>query len=296
MKFGTDAAPLALVVYAYPGDYNRLRSGAPLGLRQLCSSNAVRVFVTVRDGEAPPLLELPDAIPMVLSHPAGYEFLPDKTIAMLRWFIKHTQCSHLMKVDTDVVLDRHAVEQLASSLSSCSYEGVGVWEYSPGSANLRYHQGRCKTPELNGILLDARWSEGGCWFATGKCYLLSRSAIQDALGVYDRGPFEVVAGRELGDSRAFQEDVMLGYLMQRAGYLPRHSLQLLHLPAGSLESVSFALRWILARVRRRAAPGRVIGCVSENQAMTRWQRLIARSVMLVRRLSRSARALHAKHA
>jgi hypothetical protein len=277
---GLERCGLGIVVYSYPGDYRRLRVSAPLGLQAICASPGSTVFVTVRSGEQPPESELPDAIPMVLHHPAGYEFLPDKTIAMLRWFLENTRCTHLMKLDTDVVLDRLAVESLAANLPGLDYEGVGVWEYSPRTANLRFHQGRCTTPALNQQLLDASWSAAGSTYATGKCYLLSRRAVEGALRAYDEGPFEIPEARRRCDSRAFQEDVMLGYLLQRAGFVPRQSLNLLSLPPGDAASIGRVLRWALASARGRgSASGRMIGFVADNRAMSMVQRSIVKTVM-----------------
>lgn len=275
-------ARLAIILYSYPARIARHRYLARLCYGQISAIPDVLVFVTTEQGGG---LGEPSCFRhMELSSPRGYEFLPDKTLAMFRWFLDHTDCQYLLKCDDDVVLDPAAIRQLLQRKDMPDYQGADIYSKPAGATAYTCHRGKCTQPALNETDTDVSWAPEGFTFAGGPCYLLSRKAVLAAVREVDISGFCTAAARESRDNRGVgAEDWLVADLLLRQGICVTHSLRLMHCDNWFLMLKQF--RWELcARLTRRNSLKRCMGICTSNRVPTWWETLQIRAWLPVSRL------------
>ncbi len=263
---------LAVVLYTYPGDHGRLQANLGLYGRWVLSLEGVRVYVTVAEGEPDPTGFDPRIQPLRAGYRGGYEYLPDKTLAILRWCVDDEGVTHVMKVDSDVLLDPCAIARCVRYARGYDYVGYRLVKISPATARGTYHQGRCNSGTLNSMVSNFDWAHPSVSYLAGGCYLLSRRAVCDAVRAWDCSGLVLDQLRQQGDSRALLEDNLVGWLMKQVGVVPRAEMTLLTLGPGVLRGA----RSIVAHCCREFSEHRfsrtLLGFMAANRGLSSWEK------------------------
>jgi len=216
---------IAIVLYSYSKRRDRQQSLCANSLWRISRRGYAQVFLTTVPGEEP---SLPGIALMRLDSPPGYECLPDKTIAMLRWLAQKPDWDYVIKCDDDVLLNPAAVRALTELQSLPDYQSVATYFFGVNISNLAYHRGKCTDPVFNGRDAVPPPECEGMPYAAGSCYMLSRKAVESALEELKSGPFSFESARAEFDARGIYEDVLVGYLLRQRGITPVESLRLIH--------------------------------------------------------------------
>jgi len=260
---GNTMPRLAIVLYSYGKRRDRQELLAFHSLSQISRRGFAKVFLTVGPGEEPP--SLPGIAPMRLDSPSGYEHLPDKTIAMLRWLLQRPDWDFVIKCDDDVLLDPAAVRALTELQSLPDYQSVATYVYGASTSNLAYHRGKCTDSVFNGRDIVPSPDCEGMTFAVGHCYMLSRKAVESALDELESGRFSLEAARAAFDARGIAEDVLVGYLLRQGGIAPVESLRLLHSKPRLRGLVRHLGRELIAFLRNHHGNRISIGAITDNR-------------------------------
>ena len=161
-----------------------------------------------------------------LDAPDDYEGLPQKSIALTKWVLEHTNFAHLVKVDDDCFIDPDAwFGDLAHR--PADYHGRRLHR-SRGQVDRAWHQGKSRSQrgrfELDKSPEPSTYADGG----TG--YSLSRVAMAALVEAA-----QTAEGREL-EQLSFMEDKLVGDLL-------------------SLRNISIDNTGYHVSVLRRTAPG-----------------------------------------
>jgi hypothetical protein len=262
---------VAVVLYSYTGRRDRQRMLAGLCYEAVSRIPNAAVFVTTGPNDAAP----PAACyrPLPLDVPTGYEYLPDKTLAMLRWFAAQDQYDYLLKCDDDLVLDPAAVRKLIASPNHHHYQAGLIHFKSESPDAYTYHKGKCRDAILNEIDTDVSWAPQDFMFAAGTCYLISQFAARSAISIADRSGFDPKEARRCRDNRGIgAEDWMTGSLLRDSGICPELTFR-----------VMFCSNWFMmlrqfrgelaSRLTRRQSLRRCMGIVTSNRTPTMWERI-----------------------
>ena len=253
---------VAIVLYSYGRRRDRQRSLYAHSLSRISRRGLAKVYLTVDPGEVPP--SLPGINAMQLDSPPGYEHLPDKTIAMLRWLAQKPDWDYVIKCDDDVLLDPAAVRALAEQRSLPDYQSVATYVCG-GDGKATYHRGKCTDPVLNDTDLDTSWGMGMA-FAVGHCYMLSRRAVEAVLEELDSGGFSIEAARAAFDIRGVGgEDLLVGYLLRERCIRPVESLRLLQSKPRLRGLVRHLVRESLAAFRNQYDDRLCVGAITDNR-------------------------------
>lgn len=261
---------LAIILYSYHKRLDRQRVLAKLSYHALSACPGVEVFVTTRagydDGEPACFRRIP------LDVPDGYEYLPDKTIAMFRWLLEHGEFDYVVKCDDDVFLDAASIRRLDTFWRLPDYVGAGVGK-TEGSVS-PYHRGRCVTPALNDADANLAWAGDGIAFATGTCYGLSVRAVAALLAQFDRLGFSIPDARNRFDVRGVgAEDILVAWLLRECGIHPQECLRLIH--GGCRRDLAAGLiheSLVRARLRSEVVPSFGVCC---SNRMPSWPECVA---------------------
>jgi len=272
---------VACVLYSYPARAPRHRYLSQLCYEQLRSIPGVSVFITT---EASSEYVGPSCFrPMPLDVPRGYEFLPDKTLAMFRWFLAGTDCDYLLKCDDDVFVDPSTVRRLVLDGALPDYQGADIHSLPAKAKRYEYHRGKCSQQSLNQVDLDVSWAPEGFSFAAGTCYLLSRQAVSAALREVEASEFCPARARESHDSRGVAEDMLVGHLLLCQGITPEPALRIMY--CDNWFKMLKQFRWeLFGRLFRRPSLKRCIGVCTSNRAPSWWERIQIQSWFLMSRL------------
>ena len=217
---------VAIVLYSYEKQRYQQARLWEHSLARISRCGCATVFLTVNPNEEP--LDILGFKRLPIDSPPGYEFLPDKTIAMLRWLICEPNWDYLIKCDDDVLLDPAAVQALVEQDSLPDYQSVATYVYGSDATDLAYHRGKCSNHVFNQCDVVLSPECRGLPFAVGQCYVLSRMAVTAAVNELDSGSFSLQAAREAFDVRGIgAEDVLLAYLLRKRGIAPVESLRLI---------------------------------------------------------------------
>lgn len=141
-----------------------------------------------------------------LDAPDDYESLPQKTLAMARWVLDHTDFAHLVKVDDDCFLDPQAwFGDLAHR--STNYYGRSLTRRR-GQMDRAWHQAKARSRRAR-MELD-KSPEPSTYADGGSGYALSRIALQALIEASERPE-----GRAL-ITVSFMEDKLVGDLLATA--------------------------------------------------------------------------------
>lgn len=280
---------LAVVLYTFPGDHARVRMNAAMYLPLLLREPKLRVYITVSSREPSPVGFDPRVRLLRCDHPEGYECMPDKTIRMLRELAQDPSISHVLKVDSDVVLDPRGVLGLLRDLDRHDYAGFRVNTVTPATRSSDFHRGRCSDPDLDRVTSNFDWARPSVSYLGGPCYLLSMRAIRNALRAFDSSGIVLGRLRATGDSRGFLEDALVGWLVNQGGIAPQRSMVLLQLGVG----LAGKLKVLLSCCRRygiRDLRGAVfVGFICSNRHPSRWDSRIIRAWLSLRGMSGARR-------
>jgi hypothetical protein len=254
---------IAIVLYSYSKRRDRQQLLCANSLSRISRRGYAQVFLTTVPGEEPP--SLPGIAPMRLDSPSGYEHLPDKTIAMLRWLAQRPDWDYVIKCDDDVLLDPAAVRALTVLQSLPDYQSVATYIYGANTSNLAYHRGKCTDSVFNGRDVVPSPECEGMPFAVGHCYMLSRKAVERALEELQSGHFSLEAARAAFDVRGINEDVLLGYLLREQGIRPVESLRLLHSKPRLRGLVRHLGRELMALLGNYHGRRLCIGAITDNR-------------------------------
>jgi|GEM_PF-2539097 len=254
---------VAVVLYSYSKRRDRQQMLAAHSLSQISRRGYAQVFLTVAPGEEPP--SLPGITTLQLDSPPGYEHLPDKTIAMLRWLVQRPDWDYVIKCDDDVLLDPAAVRALTELQSLPDYQSVATYVYGANTSNLAYHRGKCTDSAFNERDIVPSPECEGMPFAVGHCYMLSRKAVESALEELESGHFSLGAARAAFDARGIAEDVLVGYLLRQGGITPVESLRLLHSKPRLRGLVRHLFREVIALLRNQHGNRISIGAITDNR-------------------------------
>lgn len=259
---------VAVVLYSYHKRIEHQRRIASVSCRRLGDVPGIDLYVTGRAGYDDGEPECFEKIP--LDVPEGYEFLPDKTIATLRWLDTHRDFDHVIKVDDDVYLDPAALRKAIGVGGWPDYSGPYVARLGEGS---NHHRGRCLTAELNAVDADTRYAGWGLRFLTGSCYILSRRAVRAVLAEVTGSGFDFDAARRSRDVRAIgAEDILVASMLRQRGIDPQESVRLIH--AGCRRDLVTGIATESAgRARRLASPLPCIGVHFRNRMPRGLERL-----------------------
>ena len=260
---GNTMSRVAIVLYSYSKRRDRQQLLCANSLTRISRRGYSQVFLTVAPGEEPP--SLPGITTMQLDSPPGYEHLPDKTIAMLRWLAQRPDWDYVIKCDDDVLLDPTAVRVLTEQRSLPDYQSVATLVFSANTSNLAYHRGKCTNPVFNERDVAPSTVCDGMSFAVGHCYALSRRALDAALEELDSGRFGLEAARAAFDVRGINEDVLLGYLLREQGIRPVESLRLVHSKPRLRGLVRHLGRELMALLGNHHGRRLCIGAITDNR-------------------------------
>jgi hypothetical protein len=275
-------ARLAVVLYSYPARIARHRYLANLCYGRISAMPAVSVFVTTEQGGG---LGEPSCFRhMGLDVARGYEFLPDKTLAMFRWFLSHTNCDYLLKCDDDLFVDPSAIRRCVTQQTQADYQGADVHTLDCTSKAFTYHQGKCSQQDLNQVELDVSWAPEGFTFAAGTCYLLSRKAVSAVIQEADASGFCPARARKSLDNRGVgAEDMLVAHLLLRQGIRAEPTLRVMY--CDNWFKMLKQFRWELCgRLIRRESLKRCIGVCTSNRVPSWLERMQIRLWFLVSRL------------
>ena len=202
---------------------------------------------------------------MQLDSPPGYEHLPDKTIAMLRWFAQRPDWDYVIKCDDDVLLDPTAVRALTKRQSFPDYQSVETYFFGVNTTNLAYHRGKCTDSVFNERDVVPSPECEGMPYASGSCYVLSRKAVESALEELESGHFSLESARSKFDACGIYEDVLVGYLLRQGGITPVESLRLLHSKPRLRGLVRHLFRELIALLRNQQGNRISIGAITDNR-------------------------------
>jgi hypothetical protein len=233
---------LVVVLYSYAKRRDRQLRLVEQCLGRIQRRGLASVCITADAGD--PCADIPGVETMRLEHPSGYEHLPDKTIAMLRWLAARSGWEYVIKCDDDVLLDPAAIRILRDRAEQPDYQSTKTIVCKAGVINQGYHRGRCANAMYNERDTDVGWAGEGLPFAAGACYVLSRRAVDEVLRELDSSGFSIASARAALDMRGIGEDVLVGYLLRQRGITPVESLRL-------VESRS-RLRGLLRHLARQA--------------------------------------------
>lgn len=270
---GKTMSRIAIVLYSYGKRRDRQQMLCANSLSRISRRGYAKVFLTAAPGEDPP--SLPGITMMQLDSPPGYEHLPDKTIAMLRWLAQRPDWDYVIKCDDDVLLDPAAVRALTKLQSFPDYQSVATYVCA-GDGKATYHRGKCTDPALNARDLDTSWGIG-MPFAVGHCYMLSRRAVEAVLEEMDSGAFSIQAARAAFDVRGVAEDLLLGYLLRQRGISPVESLRLLHSKPRLRGLLRHLFRESIAAYRNRHGDRLFIGAITDNRLPWRGEYRVLRA-------------------
>lgn len=254
---------IAVVLYSYSKRRDRQQLLCANSLWHISWRGYAQVFLTAVPGEEPP--SLPGIAPMRLDSPPGYEHLPDKTIAMLRWLAQRPDWDYVIKCDDDVLLDAAAVRALTELQSLPDYQSVATYVYGANTSNLAYHRGKCTDSAFNERDIVPSPECEGMPFAVGHCYMLSRKAVESALEELESGHFSLGAAQAAFDARGIAEDVLVGYLLRQGGITPVESLRLLHSKPRLRGLVRHLFRELIALLRNQHGNRISIGAITDNR-------------------------------
>jgi hypothetical protein len=261
---GNTMSRVAIVLYSYSKRRDQQQLLCANSLSQISRRGYAPVFLTVAPGEEPPCL--PGITTMQLDSPPGYEYLPDKTIAMLRWLAQRPDWDYVIKCDDDVLLDPAAVRALTELQSLPDYQSVATYVYGASTSNLACHRGKCTESEFNGRDVVPSPDCEGMTFAVGHCYMLSRKAVESALDELESGRFSLEAARAAFDARGIgAEDVLVGYLLRQGGITPVESLRLVHSKPRLRGLVRHLGRESIAFLRNQQGNRITIGAITDNR-------------------------------
>jgi hypothetical protein len=218
---------IAVVLYSYAGNTTRQRLLSSLCYKAVSQLPDVAVYVTVGPSNLPPPASCYE--PLRIDVPTGYEYLPDKTLEVLRWFSTHTTYDYLLKCDDDVILDPSAVAYLTRESALAPYQGVDVKTFPADAKTMNWHRGTCQSPVLNSNDTTTDWVPPGFAFALGTCYMISRAAAQEALAECDSSGLDLHYARSRLDCRAVGcEDMLVASLLAKRAIFPTHSLRIMY--------------------------------------------------------------------
>ena len=278
---GNTMSRVAIVLYSYSKRRDRQQLLCANSLTRISRRGYSQVFLTVAPGEEPP--SLPGITTMQLDSPPGYEHLPDKTIAMLRWLAQRPDWDYVIKCDDDVLLDPAAVRTLTTQRSLPDYQSVATYVCA-GDGKATYHRGKCTDPALNARDLDTSWGMGMS-FAVGHCYMLSRRAVLTLLDEIDSGQFSIEAARAAFDIRGVGgEDLLVAYLLRQRGISPVESLRLLHSKPRLRGLVRHLFRESIAAYRNGHGDRLCLGAITDNRLPWRGEYRVLRAWFFVRSL------------
>lgn len=255
---------IAVVLYSYSGRQDRQRVLARLCYQAVARIPNVAVYVTTTADD----IVSPASCyrSLRLDIPDGYEYLPDKTLAMLRWFAAQEEFDYLLKCDDDVFLDPCAVSHLTLDIAMPHYQGVDVQALPAGTTTMKWHRGKCRSHTLNENDTSAKWAPPGFTFALGTCYMLSRDAAQHALDELESSGFILDEARLRLDCRAVGcEDILVADLLARRNIFPVHSMRIMY-ANGPLQILNHYRYELLSRLKRRSGHKRCIGVCTPNRA------------------------------
>jgi len=258
---------VAVVLYSYSKRRDRQQMLCANSLSCISRRGYAQVFLTAVPGEEPP--SLPGITTMHLDSPPGYEHLPDKTIAMLRWLEQKPDWDYVIKCDDDVLLDPAAVRALTELQSLPDYQSVETYVFGVNTSNLAYHRGKCTDSVFNGRDVVPSPQCEGMPYAAGRCYMLSRKAVESALEELESRDFSLESARAAFDVRGIYEDVLVGYLLRQGGITPVESLRLLHSKPRLRGLVRHLFRELMALLRNQQGSRISIGATTDNR-MPRW--------------------------
>ena len=253
---------LVIVLYSYSGRLERQQLLAKLCYNEISAIPGVKVLITKHRHE--PIKEPSCYGILPIDTPQGYEFLPDKTMEMLRWLADHLVFDRLLKCDDDIVLDPDVIRTFVEKGIQESYFGIEERILPVHERVLTYHQGKCKSDFLNQHGLDLTWAPEGFGFMSGTCYGLSDLALRKAINAYKTSGFDIAAARAKLDLRGVgAEDVLLSYLLKTAGIHGSVSIRALHCPKRSvmLTELLGELRTRTLRKEKRLC----VGVVTSNR-------------------------------
>jgi len=285
---------VAIVLYSYSKRRDRQQMLAAHSLSRISRRGYAQVFLTVDPGEEPPSLS--GISTMQLDSPLGYEHLPDKTIAMLRWLAQRSDWDYVIKCDDDVLLDPAAVRTLTTQRSLPDYQSVATY-VCRGDGKATYHRGKCTDPAFNARDLDTSWGMGMS-FAVGHCYMLSRRAVLALLDEIDSGQFSIEAARAVFDIRGVGgEDLLVAYLLRQRGISPVESLRLLQSKPRLLRLGWHLFQESIAAYQNGYGDRLCIGAITDNRLPWRGEYRVLRawffaSSLLRRLLGRKAVLQH----
>ena len=271
---GNTMSRVAVVLYSYSKRRDRQQTLAAHSLSRISRRGYAQVFLTVAPGEEPPFLA--GIAPMRLDSPSGYEHLPDKTIAMLRWLAQRPDWDYVIKCDDDVLLDPAAVRALTEVQSLPDYQSVETLLFGVNTTNLAYHRGKCTDSVFNGRDVVPPPECEGMPYAAGSCYMLSRKAVESALEELESGRFSLESARAEFDARGIYEDVLVGYLLRQGGIAPVESLRLLHSKPWLRGLVKHLYRQLIVLLRNQQGNGISIGAITNNRMPWRGECLVLR--------------------
>ncbi|MCA6215269.1 glycosyltransferase family 2 protein [Ideonella sp. B7] len=129
------------------------------------------VLVGEGDGVAPTGLA-GDLLALPVSD--AYEHLPDKTLALMAWVVRHTDFAYLYKIDDDCHLDVGTFQ--ARSLHRCHHYMGRPLRRGEGDTDRRWHQARSASARGAGALDKS--PEPSVYADGGSGYFVSRPAMQ----------------------------------------------------------------------------------------------------------------------
>ena len=265
---------VAVVLYSYSKRRDRQQMLAAHSLSQISRRGYAQVFLTVDRCEEPRFL--PGIAPMRLDSQPGYEHLPDKTIAMLRWLAQRPDWDYVIKCDDDVLLNPAAVRALSKLQSLPDYQSVATLFFGVNTTNLAYHRGKCTDSVFNERDVVPPPECEGMPYASGSCYVLSRKAVESALEELESGQFSLESARAEFDARGIYEDVLVGYLLRQGGITPVESLRLLHSKPWLRGLVRHLFRQLIVLLRNQQGDRISIGAITDNRMPWRGECLVLR--------------------
>ena len=273
---------LAIVLYTFPGDHDRVRTNAAMYLQDLLPEPGLRFYITVSSNEPSPTGFDSRVHVLRCDYPQGYEYLPEKTVSVLRQLAQDASISHMMKVDSDVVLDPRGVRQLLRNLERLDYAGFRVNVVTPATQGSDFHRGRCSDPDLNQVRSNFSWAHPSISYLGGPCYLLSRRAVGVAMRTFDSSGIVLGQLRAGGDSRGFLEDALVGWLVRQGGIAPQGSMTVVPLGVGLIGKLKNVLAYARQTGIRGLRGATFVGFFCSNRQLSRWDVRIIRGWAVLR--------------